>query len=328
MDLVQILTDGGRAAVGVPAIAYALAVIGLNVHWGFTGLFNIGHVAFLAAAAYGAGITSSEWGWPFPLALLAGIVCAVALGLVLGLPTLRLRADYLAIVTISAAEILRIVVRSRSFEGVTGGPNGIGGWASSFFDVNPIPDGRYGIGRLEFSHRQLWVMLVGWAAVALCVLATWLLMRSPWGRVLRSIREDEDAARSLGKDVFSYKLQSLVLGGVAGGLAGLVLGIDANYTDPALYQTVFTFFMYVALILGGSARVLGPVVGAMVFWFTLQGLDTFLRQAIEPGSWASSFIDQSDLGPLRLAIVGVALMLLVIFRPQGILGGKGPGVAR
>ena len=328
MDVVQILTDGGRAAVGVPAIAYALAVIGLNVHWGFTGLFNIGHVAFLAAGAYGAGITSSQWDWPFPLALLAGIVCSVALGLLLGLPTLRLRADYLAIVTISASEILRIVVRSRSFEGVTGGPNGIGGWAEPFFDLNPIPTGRYGVGRFEFSHRQLWVMAVGWALVGLCVLATWLLMRSPWGRVLRSIREDEDAARSLGKNVFSYKLQSLVVGGVAGGLAGLVLGIDANYTDPALYQTVFTFFMYVALILGGAARILGPVVGAMVFWFLVQGLDTFLRQAIEPGSWASSFIDQSDLGPLRLAIVGLGLMLLVIFRPQGILGGKGPGVAR
>jgi branched-chain amino acid transport system permease protein len=279
-------------------------------------------VGFLAAGAYGAGITSTQWDWPFPLALLAGVVCAVALGLLMGLPTLRLRADYLAIVTISASEILRITVRSQSFEGVTGGPSGIGGWAGDFFDINPIPDGSYGIDRLEFSHRQLWVIVVGWSLVALCTLVTWLLVRSPWGRVLISIREDEDAARSLGKDVFSYKLQSLVLGGVFGALAGLILAIDANFTDPSLYQTVFTFFMYVALILGGTARILGPVVGAMVFWFLVQGLDTFLRQAIEPGSWAAGFIDQSDLGPLRLAIVGLGLMLLVIFRPQGILGGK------
>lgn len=322
MDVLQIIANGLRAAVGAPAIAYALAVIGLNVHYGFTGLFNIGHVGFLAAGAYGAGIASAELGWPFPLALLAGILCAVALGLLMGLPTLRLRADYLAIVTISASEILRIVVRSTSFEGVTGGPSGIGGWADGFFRINPVPDGRYGFWRLHFDERQVWLMLVGWGLVALCTLATWLLFRSPWGRVLVSIREDEDAARSLGKDVFAYKLQSLVLGGVFGALAGLLLAIDANFTDPSLYQTVFTFLMYVALILGGTAKVLGPVVGSMVFWFLVQGLDTFLRQAVEPGSWAAGFLDQSDLGPLRLALLGLGLMLLVIFRPQGLLGGK------
>jgi neutral amino acid transport system permease protein len=322
MDFSQILVDGLRAAVGVPAIAYALAVIGLNVHFGYTGLFNIGHVAFLAAGAYGAGITATEFGWPFPLAILAGVAASVGLGLLLGLPTLRLRAEYLAIVTISAAEILRIVVRSQSFEGVTGGPRGIGRWATSFFDANPIPDGEYGFWRLEFTAREVWMILVGWALVGLCTLFTWLLMRSPWGRAIRSIREDEDAARSLGKDVFTYKLQSLVTGGVFGALAGLVLAVNANFTDPSLYQSVFTFFMYVALILGGSARVLGPVVGAMVFWFTLQSLDTFLRQAVTPDSWAGSFLDQSDLGPLRLAAVGLALMLLVVFRPQGIVGGR------
>jgi branched-chain amino acid transport system permease protein len=325
MDVVQILIDGLRAALGVPAIAYALAVIGLNVQFGYTGLFNIGHVAFLAAGAYGAGITATQWGWPLPLALLAGVVCSIALGLLLGLPTLRLRGDFRAIVTISAAEILRIVLRSTSFEGVTGGPAGIGGWASSFYDLNPIPDGRYGWGRLSWDEHRVWTMLVGWGLVALCVLVTWLLMRSPWGRVLRAIREDEDAARSLGKDVFAFKLQSLVVGAVAGALAGLVLAIDANFTDPSIYQTVFTFFMYVALILGGRAKVLGPVVGAMAFWFLVQALDTGLRQAVRPGSWAAGVIDQSDLGPIRLALVGLGLMLLVIFRPAGLLGGKDAG---
>lgn len=328
MDLLQVLVDGTRAAIGVPAIAYALAVIGLNLHFGYTGLFNIGHVAFLAAGAYGSAIAVTQWGWPFPLALLFGILCAMGLGLLLGLPTLRLRAEYLAIVTISASEILRIVVRSTSFEGVTGGPAGIGRWAGSFFDANPIPSGKYGWGRLEFTERELWLIAVGWVLVGVAVGITWLLVRSPWGRVLRSIREDEDAARSLGKDVFAFKLQSLVLGGVLGAVAGLVLAVDANFTDPSLYQSVFTFFMYVALILGGRAKVLGPVVGSMAFWFTLQGLDTFLRQAVSADSWAGRFIDQSDLGPLRLALVGLALMLLVVFRPDGLLGGRGQGRAR
>lgn len=328
MDLVQVLVDGLRAAVGIPALAYALAVIGLNVHFGYTGLFNIGHVAFLAAGAYGSGIAVTQWNWPFPLAILAGIAAAVGLGLLLGIPTLRLRAEYLAIVTISAAEILRIVVRSRSFEGVTGGPNGISRWATSFHDANPIPDGTYGFWRVDFTNRELWLMVVGWSLVALATVVTWLLMRSPWGRALRSIREDEDATRSLGKNVFAFKLQSLVFGGALGALAGLALAVNANLTNPGLYQSVFTFHMYVALIVGGKGRILGPTAGAMVFWFTLQSLDTFLRQVVEPGSWIGGFIDQSDIGPLRLALVGLALMLLVVFRPQGLLGGRGRGAAR
>lgn len=328
MDLHQVLIDGLRAAISVPAIAYALAVIGLNVHWGYTGLFNIGHVAFLAAGAYGASISATQWDLPFPLAVLFGILCACALGLLLGLPTLRLRAEYLAIVTISASEILRIVLRSTSFEGVTGGPAGIGRWSGGFYDANPIPDGDYGPSWMRFSANGLWVIVVGWALVALAVLLTWLLMRSPWGRALRSIREDEDAARSLGKNVFAYKLQSLVVGGAIGAVAGLVLAVDADYTDPSLYQSVFTFFMYVALILGGRAKILGPVIGSMLFWFVLQGLDTFLRQAVTADSWAGGFLEPTDLGPLRLAVVGLALVLLVVFRPEGLLGGRGQGRAR
>ncbi len=328
MDLGQVLTDGIRAAVGVPAIAYALAIIGLNVHFGYTGLFNIGQIGFLAAGAYGAGISASLWGWPFPLAVLAGVVAAVLLGLLLGLPALRLRAEYLAIVTISASEIIRITVRSTSVEGVTGGPQGIGRWASAFYRVNPISDGEYGIFGVDFDEREVWVMLVGWTLVALAVALTWLLVRSPWGRVLRSIRDDEDAARSLGKNVYAFKVQSLVYGGVLGALAGLLIAIDANYTTPGEYQTVFTFYMYVALILGGIGRILGPVVGAMVFWFLLQSVDVLLRQAISPDSWMGGFIEQRDIGQLRLALVGLGLMLLVIFRPQGILGGRAPGRAR
>lgn len=328
MDLVQVLADSLRAAVGVPALAYALAVIGLNVHFGYTGLFNIGQIGFVAAGAYGAGISASLWDWPFPLAILAGVAAAVVLGLLLGLPALRLRAEYLAIVTISASEIIRIVVRSPSAESVTGGPRGIGRWATSFYDLNPIPDGRYGIGRVTFNQNEVWVLLVGWTCVALAVVATWLLVRSPWGRVLRSIRDDEDAARSLGKNVYVFKIQSLVYGGVLGAVAGLLIAINANFTTPGEYQSVFTFYMYVALILGGIGKVLGPVVGSMLFWFMLQAMDVLLRQAISADSWAGRFIEQQDIGALRLAVVGLVLVLLVVFRPQGILGGRAPGRAR
>ncbi len=320
MDPVTIITDAIRASIGVPAAAYALAGVGLNVQFGYAGLLNFGHVAFLLVGAYGTAITVDNGG-PLWLGVLVGMLCAAGLALLLGLPTLRLRADYLAIVTISVAEILRLVVRSRSLEDLTGGVFGIQGFANAFFDVNPVPVARYGFGSLVFSQRTLWVMIVGWGLVALTSLLVLLLTQSPWGRALRSIREDEDAARSLGKNVFGFKLQSLVIGGVIGGLAGILIAVDAQFVNTDYFQSAFTFFIYTALILGGAGRVLGPIVGAIIFWFVLQGTDSFLRQALDAG-WFGSAFDPSDVAAIRFALVGLALMLLMIFRPQGILGSK------
>jgi neutral amino acid transport system permease protein len=322
VDWGQVLGDALRAAVGVPACAYALAALGLNIHFGYTGLLNFGHVGFLLAGAYGTAISVIEWDLPLPLAFCVGVLAAVLLALLLGLPTLRLRAEYLAIVTISVAEILRITVRSKSFEEVTGGPSGIGGFAGSFFDANPIAPGRYGFWNVKFDANDVWVLVVGWGLVAVIAGVTALLVHSPWGRVLRAIREDEDAARSLGKNVFAYKMQSLVLGGAIGSFAGMLLVVRPNFVDPDLWRSVVTFFIYAALILGGPGRVLGPIVGSIVFWFVLQFTDSVLRQAVSPGSWAGGFIDQRDLGPIRFMLVGIALVLLMVFRPQGILGDR------
>ena len=320
MDLVKILTDSLRAAVGVPAAAYALAAVGLNVQFGYTGLLNFGHVAFMMLGAYGTAVTVNEGG-PLWLGLLVGMGAAALLGLLLGIPTLRLRADYLAIVTIAAAEILRLVARSNAAEGLTGGVFGIQAFANQFYDINPIPVGRYGFGSFNFSQRQLWVILAGWAAVALALLLLTALMRSPWGRVLRAIREDEDAARSLGKNVFAYKIQSLVLGGVIGSLAGALLAIDTQAVNPDTFVSILTFFAYTVLILGGPGRVLAPVIGATIFWFLLQFTDGLLREALDAG-WLGSFIEASDIAAIRFALVGLGLMLLMALRPQGILGNR------
>lgn len=320
MDFGQVLSDGIRAAIGIPAVAYALAAIGLNIHFGYTGLLNFGHVAFMLVGAYGTAIGVTEVGLPLPLAVLVGVVAAVLLAMLLGLPTLRLRAEYLAIVTISVAEILRIAVRSQSFEAVTGGPSGIGQWAGPFFRINPIPDGTYGVGSITFNANDLWVLAFGWTLILLEILLVRLLVRSPWGRLLRAVRDDEEVARSLGKNVFRIKLQSLVLGGVLASFGGMVLAFSADFADPDLYKSILTFFIYTALILGGPATVLGPLAGAMIFWFVLQSLDTLLRQSVSPDSWAAAFIDQSDLGAIRFAIVGLALMVLLVYRPQGLLG--------
>ena len=320
MDLVKILTDSLRAAVGVPAAAYALAAVGLNVQFGYTGLLNFGHVAFMMLGAYGTAVTVNEGG-PLWLGLLVGMGAAALLGLLLGIPTLRLRADYLAIVTIAAAEILRLVARSNAAEGLTGGVFGIQAFADQFYDINPIPVGRYGFGSFNFSQRQLWVILAGWAAVALALLLLTVLMRSPWGRVLRAIREDEDAARSLGKNVFAYKIQSLVLGGVIGSLAGALLAIDTQAVNPDTFVSILTFFAYTVLILGGPGRVLAPIIGATIFWFLLQFTDGLLREALDAG-WLGSFIEASDIAAIRFALVGLGLMLLMALRPQGILGNR------
>jgi neutral amino acid transport system permease protein len=323
MDWTRIVSDGVRSGLGMNAAVYALAAIGLNLQYGYTGLWNFGQAGFLLVGGYGTAIAVHSWGFGLGWGVLVGVAAAVALGLVLGLPTLRLRADYLAIVTISAAEILRIVVNSTSVQSVTGGPQGIGHFANAFYDNNPIPRGRYGIGDVTFTHRDLWVMSVTWVIVALASVTMFLLVRSPWGRVVRAIREDEDAVRALGKNVFAYKMQSLVMGGALGGLAGIMLVIDRQFVEPNNFPSAITFFAYAALILGGTARILGPILGAIAFWFLIEGTQSFLTQAVSHDFLgADHVLNPTQVGPIRFALVGLMIMLLVIFRPQGFLGSR------
>jgi len=143
-------------------------------------------------------------------------------------------------------------------------------------------------------------------------------MRSPWGRVLKGIREDEDAVRSLGKNVFAYKMQALVIGGIMGGLGGVVFALPSAVI-PATYTTQLTFFLWTILLLGGAATVFGPALGAVLFWAIMAFLEGVLPAMAAQGILPISSI---QAGTLRFIIVGVALMLLVIFRPQGILGNK------
>jgi len=321
VDLGSVFQDAMREAVGVRAAAYALAAVGLNVHFGYTGLLNFGHVGFMMVGAYGTAMTV-EHGGPFWLGLLVGVLAAVALGLLLGLPTLRLRADYLAIVTIAVAEILRLTARSNVLEPFTRGVFGITNFADSFYAVNPFSPGRYHVwGTWSYDERTIWVMMVGWSAVIIISLLLLMLMRSPWGRVLRSIREDEDAARSLGKNVFSYKLQSLVLGGVIGAFAGMLLAFDTQAVNPDTYLPILTFYAYAVVILGGPGRIMSPIVGAVIFWFLLEFTDGGLRGAVDAG-WFGGILDGAGIGAVRFALVGLGLMLLMIFRPQGIFGNK------
>jgi branched-chain amino acid transport system permease protein len=318
----QIFVNALEASIGLETVVFALAAIGLNVHFGYTGLLNFGQSAFMAMAAYGLAVTVATFDLPMWLGIIIGLTLAVLLALLLGIPTLRLRADYLAIVTIAAAEIVRLIARSVTFEETLGGSDGRQAFAGDFYAINPYPVGNYNIGSFGFNERVMWVLTVGWILVGLSCLVVYLLMRSPWGRVLKAIREDEDAVRSLGKNVYSYKLQSLIIGGVLGCLGGFILALGRASIQPDIFGTETTFFAYTVLILGGAARVASPVIGAMIFWVVLSLTDNILNEAIDAGYISSSIINNTQVGQFRFMLVGMALMLLMIFRPQGIFGDR------
>ncbi len=322
MDWSVILTNALQASVGLETVVFALAAIGLNVHFGYTGLLNFGQAGFLAVAGYGLAVCVTTLELPTLVGVAVGLAGAVVLALLLGAPTLRLRADYLAIVTIAAAEIVRLLLRSVTLAEYTGGSDGLGQFSAGFYSINPFSQGRYGLGPLDFNERQTWVLTVGWILVGLSCLLVFMLMRSPWGRVLKAIREDEDAVRSLGKNVYAYKLQSLVLGGVLGCLAGFITGWGNAVVQPDNFSTETTFYAYTIVILGGAARVFGPVVGAAIFWALLSLTDNILNQAKAAGYIPDAILTGFQVGQVRLMLVGLGLMLLMIYRPQGLFGDR------
>ena len=321
MDLPNIFSQALQQGLGPSAIVYCLAAIGLNVHFGYTGLLNFGQAGFMAVGGYALASIVSTWGLSFWLGIVVGLLLTVLLALLLGVPTLRLRADYLAIVTIAAAEIIRQTIGSVTLLKYFGGQDGLTGFSGTFRQLNPFT-APLDLGIVSWRPYDAWVMVVGWILIALCCLVVWLLMRSPWGRVLKSIREDEDAVRSLGKNVYAYKMQSLIIGGVFGAFAGFITALKSAAVNPSFFATDITFFAYTVLLVGGAARVLGPVAGAIIFWFLLSFLDLFFTQASVTGLIPSSIMTPNQASLVRFIFMGLALMLLMIFRPQGIFGDR------
>ncbi|CCQ16272.1 ABC branched chain amino acid transporter,permease component [Rhodococcus sp. AW25M09] len=322
MDIIGALQISLAQLVGPSAIFYAMLAIGLNLHFGYAGLLNFGQIGFALLGGYGVGIMTITYEQPLWLGILVGLGAAGLLAVVLGIPTLRLRADYLAIVTIAASEILRLVFRSTATDSVTKSTNGITGFAGPFTDLSPFDSGKtYSFFGVRFLGNDLWSMVVGWSLVLLLCGVVYLLTHSPWGRVLKAVREDEDAARSLGKNVFVYKMQALVLGGVIGGMGGVFNALQTQSLNPDFYSTAQTFFAFGALILGGAATVFGPVIGAMLFWFLLSIPDAILRQLIS-GDDPVLNLSGAQVGATRFVLLGILIAVLMVFRPQGILGNK------
>jgi len=301
---------------------YGLAAIGINVHFGWTGLLNFGHAAFMGIGAYttilliphalGREGVVVENGLPLPLAVILGMLAAALLGLLLGLPTLRLRGDYLAIVTIAAAEIFRLLIRD--FEDITGGVYGVIQFSDSLQNMRPNFITNLATS-IDVSSSQLWVGIITWTLIICVLIILSRLQKSPWGRALRAVREDEDAVRALGKNAVWLKLQSFMLGASIGGLSGILLAFNYGTLQSSTFVPVLTFYIWAALILGGVGSLGGPALGAVIFWVIISGTD----------SLAEFFFDNANgqqLAGVRFVFVGILIMFTMIFTPSGILGKK------
>lgn len=286
----------------------AIFVLGLNIQVGDTGLLNFGQVAFMAVGAYGMGLML-EHGLPIaaaiPLSLLAGAI----LGILLGIPTLRLRADYFAIVTIAAGEILRITLNNEA--DTTGGPQGLfasGPWRDFNRSVLDWLQSTFGWD----VDRRIPLLVLVWIVAVLVALLLHYMTRSPWGRVLHAVRENEDAASAVGKPVFALKLQALAIGGTVGALSGVFFAFASTTVYPENFLPVVTFIGFAVLIAGGIGSYLGVLVASVIMGVIVDG--SLLLEL--------SWISPERLASLRFIIVGVVIMAIMAFRPQGIFGKK------
>jgi neutral amino acid transport system permease protein len=342
----------------ISAATYALFSLGLNLQWGVTGLINFGHVAFMAIGAYSTVLLSLQ-GVPIPIAVLVGGALAALLGLLIGFSTLRLREDYLGIVTIGVSELVRLAAKNEAW--LTKGTFGVQGYPVPFNFQPAYPVRLALIGwltvlcglalwRLWLWMRAAKMMHVACGAIAgifvltvyvcgslslytydqraglmLLVLTTLAvvyvgldrLVNSPWGRVLKAIREDEEVPRALGKNVFWYKLQAFMLGGAIAGISGAFYAWQFS-VFPDNFEPLITFNAWIIVMLGGSGNNLGTIVGAIIFW----GYYELTRTELFKAFFRTLHLDDTQQGAFRVMIIGLILMLLMVLRPQGILGKK------
>jgi branched-chain amino acid transport system permease protein len=278
-------------------LIYIIFSLSLNLEVGYTGLFNFGHVAFFGIGAYTSALLTLH-NIPFGLSLFIALAMAGLWGFLLSLPSLRLRGDYFGIATLGFGEIIRMVFQNEVW--LTKGPMGLPGI--------PKP--------ILFSYRfaSLWQYLflaLGFTALTFFLLR--IILRSPFGRVLKAIREDEVAAEALGKDVFRFRVKSFVIGSVFAGLAGTLWGHYTTFISPGDFTLFETILVLLIVVLGGKGTEWGPVLGAVVLIFFQESL-RFLRL---PAEWTRY------LAPLQQMIFGALLVLVMIFKPDGLVREKG-----
>ncbi len=290
------------------ATTFAIIVVGLNLQWGYTGLFNVGVAGFVAVGAYTSAILTTPevagrvGGFSLPVALgwIAAMLSSGLAGLLVGVAALRLRHDYLAITTFGIAVTVQLIALNAQW--LTGGPFGVQ------FIPKPM-QGWLGTG-LAWTLAYLALVL---ALLAIVYLALERLVRSPWGRVLRSIREDEQAASSLGKRAFMFRLQSFVIGSSLMGLGGAVYAHFVGYIAPEDFLPILTFQLWAMLIVGGSGNNRGAILGAYIVWGFWAVGGGVLRGLVPQA-------EQARAAALQVVLIGVLIALMLLLRPRGILG--------
>ncbi|GKS74072.1 branched-chain amino acid ABC transporter permease [Acidovorax sp. SUPP950] len=284
-------------AIGVIALIYCLLALGLNLQFGLTRLVNFGVVAFFAVGAYTSGLLSLQ-GVPLALCFVAAGVLSGLLALPIGLLSLRLRDDYLAIVTLGFSEAVRISIQQESW--LTKGVQGLPGLPKLFAAWGPVSD------VATFATLLALVALVSWGTVR--------LTRSPFGRLLKAIGDDEAALSALGKDPAWFKVQVFMLGAALAGVAGAFYAHFITFITPEQFIPLITFYVWMGLVMGGAGSVRGAVFGSLLLMVFLEG-SRFAKDWV-PG------VSEVGMASLRLAAVGLALILVTLYRPSGLFGGK------
>jgi len=293
---------------------YAVFCLGLNIQWGYTGLFNIGIAGFFCIGAYvSAMITTPKptglyaeyvhqifgLNLPFPLGLLGAAVMCGIIAFLIGIPTLKLAEDYLAIATIGIAETVRLIFNNEHW--LANGPRGLMGLPQPLSD---LVDPRY------YNYIYLVIVIIIMIVIYLLIERA---IRSPWGRVLRAIREDEISAAMSGKNIFNFKMQSLVFGAMVMGLGGALYAHYTKAISPDVFTPLYgTFIIWVMVIAGGSGNNKGVILGAFVVWAIWIGT-RFMTEFLP-------YTLKARAPYIRYLLIGILLEFILIYKPQGLLG--------
>jgi branched-chain amino acid transport system permease protein len=281
--LIPLVGDSYLLEILTNSFFYIVLCLGLNIVVGYAGLLDLGYAAFFAVGAYTTGILTSQFDWNFWLTIPAAVFFSIIAGVIIGGPTLRLRSDYLAIVTLGFGEITRIV--ARNLKELTGGASGlIGINRPSFFGLE-----------LSQIHHYYYVFFI---LVLLAIFVSFRLQHSRLGRAWQYVREDEDAAEAMGINRVAIKLYAYVIGAVFAGVAGCFFAGKMTAISPETFQFMQSATILMAVVLGGMGKIPGMIVGALAL-------------ILFPEVFR-------EIGSIRMLVFGLVLVMMMIFRPQGI----------